>query len=388
MKGANRPEVIIGLQGTQVPASAVGGIGRWADLYTLWLVKNHRALVAGVSIDADLPIPKVVSALPADLPVLVSEETPPRNGSGTVVFHPLAIFEDLDLARIWPQWARDPSVGLTVTVLGMIAALYRKAHFQGASRYVVDSRLQMVVHAGSVITNSAAAARDVTRRLAVKSGAAYVAPLLVGSRFAPYPWGRGAAHNLVSSAQRLEPDFILSNGDIDPLQNLVPLIRAYACLPPRLRARHQLLLTWSHARSEDLAGLLSEAENLGVADRVIMTPPVDDSSMALFYQSCQVTVLASEYEGVEISLAEAMQCGAATIVSDVAPMRELVPNREARFFPGDVPELSRVLGRVLDDPVFADVRRTEAVSDSIRLNRSRPSALVVDAYALAARRCP
>jgi glycosyltransferase involved in cell wall biosynthesis len=388
MKNTIRPQVVIGLQGMQVPASAGGGIGRWADLYALWLVDNHRAVVAGVSIDATLPIPRVVSALPANLPVLVSEEAPPCNRYGTFVFHQLAIFEDVDLARIWPAWARDPSVGLTVTVHDVMAALYRKVHFQGARRYALDSRLQMVEHAGSVITNSAATAREVTRRLAVKSGATFVAPFLVGSQFAPHPSGRRAAYTLLSTVQRLEPDFILSMGDIGPPEDLISLLRAYACLPPRLRARHQLVLACSDARPEDLARLLSEAEALGVANRVIMAPLVDDTSMALFYQACQVMVFPSQFEGVGISVAEAMQCGAATIVSDVPSMRELVTNREARFFPGDVPELSRVLCRVLDDPTFADLRRTEAISDSIRLTRSRLSPLVLDAYALAARRCP
>jgi glycosyltransferase involved in cell wall biosynthesis len=387
MKVRIRPQVVIGLQGTQVPASAAGSIGRWAHQYTLWLVENHRALLAGVSIDARLPIPKVVGALPADLPVLVSEETPPPNQYGTVVFHQLAIFDDLDLARIWPRWARDPSVGLTVTVHDMISALYRKAHFQGARRYVLESRLRMVEHAGSVITNSAASARDVTRCLEVSADRTFVAPTLVASQFAPYPWGRRTAYALLSTVRGLEPDFILSIGDVDPQADLMSLIRAYACLPLRLRACHQLVLTYSHARPEDLAQLLSEAEKLGVADRVIATPLADDTSMALFYQSCHVMVFPSQYEGIGSSLAEAMQCGAATIVSDVVP-RELVTNSEARFWPGDVSELSRVLCRVLEDPAFADLRRTEAISDSVRLTRSPVSAPVLDAYALAARRCP
>jgi glycosyltransferase involved in cell wall biosynthesis len=387
MTSVGSPRVVIGLEGAQMPANAIRGIGRWAQLYTLWLIDKFPGTVAAVSIDGRLPIPAVVNSLPLDLPVLVSGEPPPRV-EGPIVFHPMSILEDLDLATLWPTWARDPSVGLTATVYDMIPALYPGDYFQGAMRYMLDSRYEMVTHAGSVVTISLATARDVQRLISVEGDAIFVAPVLVAPSFAPYPGGRSAAHRMIPGSWGLEPDFVLSIGNVDPRKNLAGLVRAYACLPSRHRARHQLVLTCSQAASGHLATLRRLAEELGVGDRIVLTSFVDDATMVLLYQACHVMVFPSTYEGLGIPVAEAMRCGAATIVSDIPPMRELVTNSEARFNPFDIPEMGRVLRRALDDPAFTELRRTQGVVDSARLARQSSSGTVLGAYKRAASLCP
>jgi glycosyltransferase involved in cell wall biosynthesis len=370
-----------------MPANAIRGIGRWAHLYTLWLIERFPGMVAAVSIDGRLPIPAVVNSLPLDLPVLVSGE-PPQGVHAPIVFHPMSIFEDLDLACLWPAWAKDPSIGLTVTVYDMIPALYPNDYFQGPMRYMLESRHQMVVHAGSVITDSLATALDVRRLLSVGEDATFVAPVLVAPVFAPHPGGRSAAYRMIPGNRGLDPDFILSIGNVDPRKNLSGLIRAYSCLPPKLRARHQLVLTCSQASPEHLAPLRALAEELGAGDRLVLTSFVDDATMLLLYQACQVMVFPSIYEGLGIPVAEAMRCGAATVVSDIPAMRELVTNPEARFNPYDIPEMGRVLRRALDEPDFTELRRTQGISDSVRLARRTSSRSVLAAYTRAARLCP
>lgn len=387
MTSGAAPRVVIGLQGAQMPANAIRGIGRWAHLYTLWLIERFPGAVAAVSIDGRLPIPTVVNSLPGDLPVLVSGE-PPVGIDDRIVFHAVSIFEDLDLASLWPLWARDASVGLSVTVHDMIPALFPNDYFQGAMRYLLESRHQLIRHAGSVITNSLTTARDVRRLLSVDEDATFVAPVNVEPSFRPHPGGRKTAHHMLPTDRGIDPDFILSIGNVDPRKNLPNLIRAYACLPTNLRDRHQLVLTCSQAAPEHLAALRDLAKSLGVGERVVLSSFVDDATMLLLYQACQVMVYPSTYEGLGLPVAEAMRCGAATVVGDIGPMRELVTNPEARFNPHDLPEMGRVLRRALEDPEFTDLRRTQALSDSARLAKQSFSRSVLDAYARAASLCP
>ncbi len=387
MSSAVAPRVVIGLQGAQMPANAIRGIGRWAHLYTMWLIERFPGTVAAVSIDGRLPIPTVVNSLPLDLPILVSEESP-TDVDGPIVFHQMSIFEDLDLVRLWPAWARDASIGLTVTVHDMIPALYPGEYFQGPMRYLLESRHQMVVQAGSVVTNSHATAVDVEAILSVDRHATFVAPVLVAPTFAPHPGGRSAAHRMIPSSRGIDADFILSIGNVDPRKNLSGLIRAYACLPPWLRKRHQLVLTCSQAAPEHLANLRALADGLGVGDRVVLTSFVDDATMLLLYQACYLMVFPSKYEGLGIPVAEAMRCGAATVTSDIPPMLELVTSPEARFNPHVIQDIGAVMRRVLDEPEFAELRRTQGISDSARLARETSSSTVLDAYARAARLCP
>src|ERR1022692_3036974 len=127
MSSLPQPRVVLGLQGAQMPANAIRGIGRWSNSFVEALVSHHPELVAAVSIDRRLPIPSVVQLLADDVPVLFSEERPPVGEQERLVFHALSIFEALELTRIWPTWAQDPAGGLVVTVYEIIPSLVRKS---------------------------------------------------------------------------------------------------------------------------------------------------------------------------------------------------------------------------------------------------------------------
>ena len=304
------------------------------------------------------------------------------------MFHALSIFEALELTRIWPTWAQEPSVGLVVTVYDMIPSLFPQDYFQGVYRYLLESRNQMAQQADAVMAISRTTAEDVNRLLGVDQNRIFVVPGRVSERFSPYPTGRAGAHTLLPEQLGIEPDFLLSIGNVDPRKNLRSLIRAYASLPNRLRERHQLVLTCSQAEPEALALLRAAAGDLGVSDRVVLTSFVDHDTMVLLYQSCHTMVYPSLYEGLGLPVIEAMRCGASTLVSDVGPLREIVHDPDSRFDPNDVADIEHKLRRVLDDPAFVDRRRSEGISDSLRYTWERSAQPAQAAYRLAARRRP
>jgi glycosyltransferase involved in cell wall biosynthesis len=371
-----------------MPANAIRGIGRWSNSFVEALVSHRPELVAAVSIDRRLPIPSVVQLLAEDVPVLFSEERPPVGNQERLVFHALSIFEALELTRIWPTWAQDPSVGLVVTVYDMIPSLFPQDYFQGVYRYLLESRYQMAQQADAVMAISRTTKEDVSRLLGVDQKQIFVVPGRVSERFSPYPAGRAGAHTLLPERLGIEPDFILSIGNVDPRKNLRSLIRAYASLPARLRESHQLVLTCSQAEPEQLAPLRAAAAEFGVGDRVVLTSFVDHDTMVLLYQSCHTMVYPSLYEGLGLPVIEAMRCGASTLVSDVGPLREIVHDRAGRFDPNDVADIECKLRRVLDDRAFADRRRSDGISDGLRYTWEQSAQPVQDAYHLAVRRRP
>ena len=77
--------------------------------------------------------------------------------------------------------------------------------------------------------------------------------------------------------------------------------------------------------------LRGHSDHYGIQDRVIILPFVTDDIMVRLYQSCAVMVYPSLYEGLGLPIIEAMACGAAALVSDVGPMREIVSEPTARF---------------------------------------------------------
>jgi glycosyltransferase involved in cell wall biosynthesis len=371
-----------------MPANALRGIGRWSSAFVQSLVNHHPELAAAVSIDRRLPVPSVVQLLPEDIPVLFTEERPPEKDGERLVFHALSVFEALELTRIWPTWAQDASVGLVVTVYDMIPSLFPQDYFHGEYRYLLESRYRMVQQADAVMAISHTTKRDIRQTLDVDKSKIFVVPGQVSERFRPHPIGRQEARELLPELLDIEPDFILSIGNVDPRKNLRTLIRAYASLPARLRTSHQLVLTCSQADREQLASLRIVADELGIGDRVVLTSFVDSDTMVLLYQSCHTMVYPSLYEGLGLPVIEAMRCGACTLVSDVDPLREVVRDPAARFDPTDVGDIAFKLCRVLDDPAFAEQRRSDGMSDCLRYTWEQSSQSVQETYIFAARRRP
>jgi glycosyltransferase involved in cell wall biosynthesis len=384
MTSARTPKVVIGLQGAQMPANAVRGIGRWSSLYLRSLVRHRPDLVAAVSIDRYLPIPAVIHELPESVPVLFSEERPSGHDEGRLVFHAASIFEDMELDRIWPSWAQDPSVALVVTMYDTIPALFPDDYFQGDLRYLLESRYEMLAAADAVVAISRQTLRDTIRLLGIPEERMFVVPVEPPEWFQPYPGGRDAAFELLPDRLGIEPDFVLSIGNVDPRKNLRALIRAYACLPERLRKEHQLVLTCSQGDPAHLDLLQDFAVDLGVGDQLVITSFVDELTMVRLYQSCHTMILPSLYEGLGLPVVEAMRCGACTLAGNVGAIREVVHDRAALFDPHDVADIGAKLRRALEDPIFAETRRTQGVSDAGLYAWAQAELPIGDAYGLAA----
>lgn len=345
-----------------MPANAVRGIGRWANEFALALCRHKPDMVAAISVDPVLPLPRAAFQVPLSIPVITSS-TPPPDGPGPVVFHALSVLEDLSLERVWPLWARAASVGLVATLYDMIPALYPGQHFRGPLQRLLTSRYELIKRAGAVVTISATTGADASRLLDISPDRIFNAYGSVAPNFVEARRGRAHAFASVPARLGLRPDFLLSIGNVDARKNLLRLLRAYATLPPTLRRAHQLVLTCSQDEGAVAAALADTASRLGVGSDVVIATMIDDATMTALYQSCQAMVFPSLYEGLGLPLLEALHCGAVTVCSDVGSMREIVRDPEARFDPTDVRSIGAVLRRSLEDHRFINRRRAAAASE-------------------------
>lgn len=376
---SSRPRVVVGLQGVQMPANALRGIGRWATEFCLALVDNRPDLVAAVAVDPVLPLPAVINRLPLTVPVLRSDEAPPVASDERIVFHALSVIEDLAVDRLWPPWAREPQVAFVPTVYDMIPARYPDEYFRGPGRHLLESRYQLVRQADAVITISTTTATDVEDHLQIDARRIHVVYGAVGAQFDVHPFGPGGAAAELNSVVDVGSEFVLSIGNVDPRKNLDRLLRAYAVLPPTLRGRHKLVITCSQGGST-VERLRGAAEELGIAETTVVLPYVDDPTMVLLYQACGVMVFPSLFEGLGLPIVEAMRCGAVAIASDVSSMREVLRDPTARFDPYSVPDMSAAIRRALAEGEFATRRRAAAVGEASRFSGADAAARAAAAY--------
>ncbi len=381
----SEPRVILGMQGVQMPANALRGIGRWCTEFIVSLLESHPGMVAGICVDDRLALPHLLARLGLDVPVFRTSDGPPAALRSGDVFHVLSPLEDLTIDRIWPVWARGPEVGLVATVFDMIPLLFPDDYFQGSLKRLLQCRYELYRQCDATLSISQATADDAVRLLELDPRRSFVAPGGISKRFVPPIDGRAAAA-VALAPLGVEPGFILSIGNVDPRKNLPALIDAYSSLPATLRDRHQLVLTCSQADRAHLNMLIEGAGRRSVADRVVALPFVDDRTMLHLYSGCELMAYPSLYEGLGLPLIEASACGAAVVCSDVGPMRDIVSHPDARFDPSSVEAITGLLSRCLTEPALLEQFRSRAVADAARYTWSGSIDVATEAYRQAVRR--
>lgn len=104
--------------------------------------------------------------------------------------------------------------------------------------------------------------------------------------------------------------FVLYVGKPTKRRNLPSLLRAFAQLKRQEKIPHRLLLVGSSLPGESFAG---EVRNLGLEADVVDLPYLEHDEIVLAYNSCEMLVYPSSYEGFGMPVLEAMACGAPVI---------------------------------------------------------------------------
>ena len=94
-----------------------------------------------------------------------------------------------------------------------------------------------------------------------------------------------------------------------------------------------------------------------MADDVVVTGFVTDADLVRLYQSAEVVLFPSKYEGFGLPVLEARRCGARVITSNVSSLPEVMPEPAALFNPYDTDDIAaKLLAALTDVDVIALAR--------------------------------
>jgi len=177
-----------------------------------------------------------------------------------------------------------------------------------------------VRRASHLITYSTSTAQDLTRFFAVPAGR--ISVVFPGVDTAYCPVRDEAVLDEFRRRRNLPQKFILFVGTLEPRKNLLTLLQAYAQFRRQTDAGHKLVLGGG-------AGWLYQpisaaVEKLGLQDDVIFPGFIPDDELPLWYNSADVFVYPSLYEGFGLPPLESMACGTPVIVSDASSLPEVV----------------------------------------------------------------
>ena len=167
----------------------------------------------------------------------------------------------------------------------------------------------------------------------------------------------GEFYGVRSRGAELGTKFFLYSGRLIERKGLKVLVHAYALFASRYKDV-RLILTGTGPLEKQLRVL---AHRLGVGDSVQLLGKVDESLLRDLYSSCTAFLLPSFYEGISISVLEAMACGAPTVVTRLPGFSSVFTHeREVLMVePGDVHALSSAMAQlyVNRDEAFNLARR-------------------------------
>ena len=190
-------------------------------------------------------------------------------------------------------------------------------------------------------------------------------------RVAPSDEAPGGA---TSRGPELPADYVLCVGTLEPRKILVTLLRAWALLPPDVRARHPLVVVGRAGWGRD--DLPQDVPD-DVHDAVRFTGYVEDEHLAAVYRGARLFVFPSRYEGFGLPLLEAMASEVPAVVSDIAPFRAIGADLVDYADPDDPAAFAAAIAAALADERPLRVAEAAALARGYTWERSAAQLLGV-----------
>jgi glycosyltransferase involved in cell wall biosynthesis len=258
----------------------------------------------------------------------------------------LARQERLDLLHepvyVGPWQAPCPIV---VTIHDMSYFIYPELFQPAKRKYLQTMTRYTAQHAAAIICDSESTRRDVLRILAVSADRVHTVHLGVDPEMQPLP------RQLVAEFKRehqLPEHFILFVGTLEPRKNLPVLVQAFAWLRQHSRLNHHLVIGggkgWYYQTLEQ------QVEKLGLRDQIHFPGFIPQAELPLWYNSADLFVYPSLYEGFGLPPLEAMACGVPVITTNVSSLPEAVGAGAILVSPDEPVSLGQEMQRLLSDP--------------------------------------
>ena len=278
------------------------------------------------------------------------------------------------LAFVAPLWFNTPMV-VTVYDLSFL-------HYPQVLTPMRRLYLRLFTHltcqrARRVIAISHSTARDVVESLGLSADKVDVAvPGYNPDIYRPLPEDEVAAFR---QQKNLPERFWLFVGTLEPRKNLLTLLDAYARLPRSER----LPLLLGGGKGWQYDDIFARIEQPDLADSVHWLDYLPAEELPLWYNSAELFVFPSVFEGFGLPVLEAMACGTPVIVSDTSSLPEVVGSTGAVVAPRDSVAWSDALHTAFTDAHWRAQNRQQGLQEAQRYSWQLTAEQTIRSYTCA-----
>lgn len=227
-----------------------------------------------------------------------------------------------------------------------------------------------------VITVSECSKRDILKFFPIEEDKVFVTPLAADSKYKPLD--KDKCQEILREAYNITKPFVLYIGGFSPRKNVSALMTAFSSIHKNLDEEHDLVIVG--ANKDDINILKQLSVDLNIESNVIFTGFVQEELLPVFYNSCNVFVYPSIYEGFGLPPLEAMSCGTPVITSDISSIPEVVGDGGILIDPFNMKSIMYSLEALLNDESIRIELSTKALKRASQFSWSKTSEQTIEAY--------
>lgn len=207
---------------------------------------------------------------------------------------------------------------------------------------------RIIDEANAIITVSEYSKKDILKFFPINSEKIFVTPLAADIMYKPLD--KNACKEYLAKKYNIKSSFILYVGGFSARKNVSSLINAYEKISNEIDKDIKLVICG--AKKDAIENLINMKLNSKTSENIIFTGFISNEDLPIFYNSCEVFVYPSLYEGFGLPPLEAMSCGTPVITSNTTSIPEVVDNCAILIDPLDIDTLSDKLYKVLTNEVI------------------------------------
>ena len=204
----------------------------------------------------------------------------------------------------------------------------------------------------------------------------FVTPLAANSSF--YPMKKSICSNFLKEKYNIDDPFILYIGGFSSRKNVKELITSFNDIYSSLKTKYKLVLCGSI--KDEGKKLEDFCKELPISDKVIFTGFVPDEDLPFFYNSCDLFIYPSLYEGFGLPPLEAMSCKTPVIASNLTSIPEVTKDCALLIDPFNKDELSSAILDVLNSPSLKEELSEKGYNNSKNFTWRKTAELTLKAY--------
>jgi glycosyltransferase involved in cell wall biosynthesis len=173
--------------------------------------------------------------------------------------------------------------------------------------------------------------------------------------------------------------YIMCTGGIDFRKNLNRLIEAFGQANRQLELKYQLVIV-CRATELEKQYLRHIATNAGVSDSLILTGFVSDDDLVKLYNSAELFVFPSLYEGLGLPVLEAMSCGVPVLTSNTSSLDEVSGDAAYKVNPESIDDIAEGIVYLMKRSDLREEYRRKGLKHAAYFQWEKVGRKVLDAY--------